>query len=320
MQSQPAESKDIKSAEDKRSLGLAVVYKKQTQSAVIEIEATGMIKHRFADENDAKKFLAWAKEQKQLPMIGIASVKEETDNGKVSYVVRLSLKQLELILDYQRSDSEIKRLHEQLMDAIKKDDAKEITKLMTGVRKEEQVRLLEITNDIGSNLLHLAAFYAKKNVTTLLNLFSLDVRNQALLSKTKAGAPVFSMVANYQPGDAFRQLIEKTDAKIIEQGLLSKSDQGSTGLFPATCHQPEDIFRLLIEKVDAKAINEAISVENRLSTLTVAAYKQSGDVFLLLLKKIDEKTLAETLAFQNPRTFFTVLHTAAIYQPDYSFA
>ena len=183
----------------------------------------------------------------------------------------------------QRSDSEIERLWIELAIAVIHDDAKEITKLMTGVSEEEQVRLLKIVDTInGATLLHIAAYYGKTSFTTLFELFSIDIRNQALMSKDKNGYTAFSIAAEFQPGDAFRYLVGKTDPKIFNQILLMKSNGGSTVFSLAVGHQPGDAFRQLVEKADAKVLAEVLVLQNVI-----------GD---------------------------TVLHMAAIYQPDYSFA
>ena len=220
--------------------------------------------------------------------------------------------------DSQRSDNEIMHLWFRLRDAIMKDDAKEITKLMAGVSEEEQVRLLQITNILDkSNLLHLAA--EKICFTILFDFFPTYVRNLALRSRNRHGATVFSVAASHQSGDAFRQLVEKTDAKIIEQALMLKNNLGPTGLYFVAAYQPGDVFRFLVEKVNAKAINQAISVENNAGAFTAVAKKQPGDIFHFFLKQIDDKTLAQSLPLQvGPG--ITVLHTAARYQPSDSFA
>ena len=218
-----------------------------------------------------------------------------------------------------RSDGEIKHLWNQLDVAIRKEDAKEITKLMTEVSEEEQARLLKITNIYKSNLLHLAACYGKTSFITLFDLFSTDIRNQALISKNQHGATVFYYAAIHQPDGAFRQLVEKTDAKIIEQALISKNNLGYTDLHFVAGNQLGNVFLFLIEKVDAKAINQAISVENSVSALAIAAVRQPGDTFHFFLKKINEKMLAQSLCLQGIDGS-TVLQALACYPLSDSFA
>ena len=346
---------------------LAAAYKTHTQSATaIELGFTGtMIKHHFADKNDAKKFLAWAKEQKQLPKINKASIEEERDKGKVSYVVRLSTDQLEIIdkerlnrlrnpsqfavtaapvpkavsptlipdvkrapalviqsvQNSQRSDTEIERLCRALLTTVYQDDAKEITKLMTGVSEEEQVRLLERTDKIdASNLLQLAAYTGKNSFKILFDLFSTDVRNRALISKSQHGSPVFSVAAQYQSSDTFCHLVKKTDEKILNLMLPLRNEKGSTVLHLAANYQLGIPFRTLVEKANAKDISQALSLQNdaKDTALFFAAEQQPDDVFYLLVEKVDAKAIDQILPLQNKHGN-TALHSAAIFQRGAAF-
>jgi len=334
---------------------LAAAYKAHIQSATaIVLGFTGtMIQHHFADENEAKKFLDWAKEQKQLPSINKASIAKEIYKGKVSYVVRLNKKQLEIIdkeqlnrvmkppqsaviaapktaspavvpdvkkppviiqstPSSQRSDSEIKQLWGKLQTAIDAGDAKEITRLMTGVTHEEQVTLLEITDVCGANLLNRAAAIDDKNFVILFDLFLEDVRNKALCVRDYEGFSVAHTVAYSLLPDTFCHLVKNTDEKTLNSVLPLLAREGSSVLHFAAERQKGKPFRMLVEKVDARLFSETLSLLNgqRITVLHYAAENQPDDVFCLVVDKADAKAISKGLRLKN-NSGNTALHLAA---------
>ena len=219
-----------------------------------------------------------------------------------------------------RSDSEIQRLWEQLYAAIMKDDDKEITKLMTGVNQQEQIRLLKVTDSFGSNLLNLAAQEKNQSFAILFDLFVEDVRNQALSLQNKTKNTALHWAACQLPDDVFCLLVKKADAKTIDQTLPLQNEQGNTILHLTTFNKPGAPFRLLVDKANADAISQALSLQNgtKDTALHFAAMKQPDDEFCVLLRKADVKTIDQILPLQNSQDD-TPLHLAACYKLGASF-
>ena len=214
----------------------------------------------------------------------------------------------------QEDDLKLEERWSLLYTAIFKDDAEEIAKLMTGVSESEKEKLLKYTSAGGVNLLFAAASKAKISFVAFFNLFSVDIRNPALLLPDNYGWTAIHAAASVQSGDAFRHLLENSNVNLNEILPLQTGD-GSSVLYQAAWFQPGDVFRALIDKTDAKILNQTLLLQdkNGESALLVAAIKQPGDVFCYLLEKINEHTLTQVLSLQDKRSQ-TVLYAAAVRQ------
>ena len=213
----------------------------------------------------------------------------------------------------QRSDAEIEQLWDELLEPIKQGDAKEITRLMTGVNQQEQTRLLKISRS-GINLLGLAAYLTNQSFAILFDLFAEaeDVRNQALCFQSTKGWSVVHIAAMYQSGDTFCHLVKIMDEKILNLVLSLLTEKGSTVLDFAAHKQLGIPFRTLVEKVDAKVLGQALSLQNatKNTALHYAAAHQPADEFCLLVEKVDAKAIDQMLPLQNENSS-TALHLAA---------
>ena len=227
----------------------------------------------------------------------------------------------------QRSNIELKRLWEALREALTKDNAEEIIKLMAGLSDGEQYLLLDpdrrfINFHDDRKLLHIAAQHAKTTFTTFFDLLSVNVRNSALFLKDDNNSTVLHIAATFQAGDVFRSLIEKIDASTINKALPLQDETGETALHLAAQGQPVDTFCRLIQIADTKSINQALVLQNQKkeTALYVAARWQSGDGFRALVDKADEEAISQALPFQTNNGQSTVLHIAAICQPGHAFS
>ena len=230
------------------------------------------------------------------------------------------IRSAESVQNSQRSDSEIQRLWDELLTSIKQGDAKEITRLMTGVNQQEQIRLLKITDSIDSNLLNKAAQEKNKSFAILFDLFVEDVRNQALSLQNETKNTALHFAAECQPDDVFRFLVDKADAKAIDKILPLQNEVGSTVLHVAAFYKPGAPFHLIVEKANAEVISQTLSLQNetKSTALHFAAERQPDEEFCFLVKKVDAKAIDQILLLQNKQGS-TALHLAAFYKPGAPF-
>ena len=252
----------------------------------------------------------------KLPQSAVtATPAPEAASPVIPEVKRPPVPVIQSVPSSQRSDSEIELLWDELIKAIDQDDAKEITRLMTGVNQQEQIILLQVTNRIGANLLNFAAFEKNQSFATLFDLFAEDVRNQALCLQADDGWSVVHTAAKYQSGDIFCHLVKKTDEKILNLVLPLLTREGNTVLHFAADNQLGIPFGTLVEKASAKEITQALPLQNKTknTALHYAAFKQPDAEFCLLLEKADAKAIDQTLPLQNQQGD-TTLHLTAFYK------
>ena len=317
---------DEEKKEEKPS-ALAATYKSLTQSATVVLGGTGtMIKHCFSDKNQAKKFLQWAREQKHLPLIEKVSVLPETFNGKPSFVVRLSIKQLEII------DKEQLKLMTTPPSAVA---AATVPQVLSSALAPERKRPLVVQSpaisqrsddeikQLWEKLQDAIYCHNAKKVTELMTGVS-EQEQIRLLTNPGLGSLLHLALTLDKIGDTcFIALFNSLSIVARKQALMIQDTTKKIVLGHVAQRQnhlplPGDLLRRLIEETDATAINEELRFRNNYygnnAFLHNAAQNLPGDICRALLEKADVKAINRALTWQNKKGE-TPLHLATWNQP-----
>ena len=173
--------------------------------------------------------------------------------------------------------AKIDRVWGELNKAILEDDVEKITTLMRGVSEQEQEKIfllsiLDYNSRYEIDLLELAAMYAKKSFTTLLDLLPEKIRNLAISGENFPGNRKYSgkstlhIAAEFQSDDAFRHLVEKTNEKMLSEILpwIYHDNKLSryTLLHMVLLHKSVDSICMLVDKTSVKAISTALVMQD----------------------------------------------------------